>query len=330
MDKQYFLELLHKYLNDQATEQERQFLIKYYDLFRTEPDITALLTDAQKEALKNEINAAIWQNIERETEQHKKVRLLKPWMFKAAAAAVIIGFSITGFLFLRGRHSLKPDAVVAVHKPKPDLFIVLSDGSKVILKFGSKLSYASTFDGMAKREVYLIGQAFFDIKHNSKKPFVVYTGKLETTVLGTAFNVKALPGDKTITVTVTRGRVKVSDNHKTLGIIIPNQQITYNKENLNSTQNHINASITTNWTENDDLYFEDVSLEEAARLLENRFKVKIIFADQLAKTKRFTATFDKSENLDKELKIICEFNEASYSYNKEKTTITINSNQPIY
>jgi len=325
MDKQYFLELLHKYLNDKATDVEQQFLIKYYDLFLTEPDVIALLSDEQKEKLKKEINASIWQNIDAASAPGKKVLTINTRFLKIAAAAVLIGFCATIFLVLRTQPERKPVQPVAARKQKPDLFILLADGSKVILSYGSKLSYPSSFNGRTKREVYLQGEAFFDIKHIDSKPFVVHTGKLETTVLGTAFNVKDIPGDKTITVTVTRGRVKVSDNNKVLGIIIPNQQITYDKVQLNATQNRINASLYTTWAEKDDLYFEDVTVEAAARLLEARRKVKIEFADELVKSKRFTATFDKSESLDKELKIICEFNDATYSYDKEKTTITIKS-----
>jgi transmembrane sensor len=210
MDKQYFLELLYKHLNGEATDVEQQFLVKYYELFQAEPDIVALLVDEQKETLKNEIKASVWQNIEGDNETHKKIVHIKPWFLKMVAAAVIIGVCATGFLFLRNHPGNKSAHLYSVRKQNQNLFIVLPDGSRAILSYGSKLSYASSFDGLAKRDVYLEGQAFFDIRHDDLKPFIVHTGKLETTVLGTAFNVKALKGDKTITVTVTRGRVKVT------------------------------------------------------------------------------------------------------------------------
>jgi transmembrane sensor len=321
MDKQYFLELLRKHLNGEATEAEQQFLVKYYDLFQAEPDIIALLSDEQKEALKNELKAAIWQNIDSESD--RKIIPLKTWIIRIAAAAVVIGFCATGFLFLRNQPGKSPTHLYSAHKQKPNLFLILPDGSRVILSYGSKLSYASSFDGLAKREVYLDGQAFFDIKHKASQPFVVHTGKLETTVLGTAFNIKALKGDKTITVTVTRGRVKVSDHNKLLGVITPNQQITYNKQQYHSAQNKIDANSCTAWTALDDLSFEDLTVAEAAKLLEDRFKVKILFGDQLVKSKRFTSTFDKSASLEQELKSICIFNDAFYSYDKEKAIITI-------
>lgn len=325
MHKQYFLELLRKYLNDEATFEERQFLEKYYDLFLAEPDVVELLSDAQKEGLKTEINDTIWQNIHRDDKPEKKIIPLKPWLTGLVAAAVILAISITGFIFLQNQPVKKAGTAFAVRKhKKPNLFIILPDGSKVILSYGSKLTYASSFDGLPRRDVYLQGQAFFDIKHNNYKPFIVHTGKLETTVLGTAFNVKAMPGDATITVTVTRGRVRVSDQRKLLGIIKPNQQITYNRQGFNATQIKIDANIYTNWTALGDLLFEDVTVEAAAKLLEDRFKVKILFSDQLVRSKHFTSSFDKSASLEQALKSICAFNDAFYSYDKEKATVIIN------
>src|SRR5690606_2859673 len=85
----------------------------------------------------------------------------------------------------------------------------LPDGSTVIVGVGSKLNYPSSFDSLRTREVYLEGQAYFDIRHNPQKPFIIHTGKVATTVLGTSFNIKAWPEDQDITVTVTRGKVRV-------------------------------------------------------------------------------------------------------------------------
>jgi len=325
MDKRYFLELLHKYVNDKATDEEQQFLVKYYELFSAEPEIISLLSDEQREKLRSEIHLSIWENIDKHIEADKKIIPLRAWSLRIAAAAVIIGVCSIGFLFLRNKPGIKPGVLYSAHKQKPNLFLALPDGSRVILSYGSKLSYASSFDGLAKREVYLTGEAFFDIKHDNLKPFVVHTGKVETTVLGTAFDVRALPGDKTITVTVTRGKVRVSDNNKLLGIIIPNQQITFDKQKSISTQSNIDAKTITIWTAQDDLYFEDVTFGEAAKVLEGRFKVKILFTDQLIQSKHFTSTFDKTASLDQTLKSICEFNDAFYAYGKDKNTITISS-----
>jgi ferric-dicitrate binding protein FerR (iron transport regulator) len=323
MDKEYFLEVLRRYLNNTATLKEQEFLIKYYDLFQSDIDLSAYFDQVQKEELKKEIRDAIRVNISKTT---RKVFLLKARYISIAAASVLVAICLTGVLFLRkDKPAGKSASLNSVHKRRPNLFVVLPDGSKVVLSYGSKLSYASSFSGLAKREVYLIGEGFFDIKHNNLKPFIVHTGKIQTTVLGTAFDVRALAGDKVITVTVTRGRVKVSNNDKLLGVITPDQQLTFNENESNSTQGIVDAQKYTIWTTLDDLYFEDVTFGEAAKVLEERFKVKIVFTDADVRSKRFTSTFDKSASLDQALKSICEFNESFYSYDKEKATVTISS-----
>src|ERR1051325_3702044 len=154
MDKQYFIELLHKYLNGDATDEEQQFLAKYYDLFYAEPDIVSLLSDEQREKLKKEIHSSIWENIDRQVDAEKKTIPLKAWGLTIAAAAIVAICGV-GFLFLRNKPGIKPTALYSAHKQKTNLFLSLPDGSRVILSYGSKLSYASSFDGLDKREVYL-------------------------------------------------------------------------------------------------------------------------------------------------------------------------------
>lgn len=323
MDKQFY-ELLHKYLNGKATEEEQQFVIKYYNLFESEPDIIALLSNEKKEELKNEINASIWKNINNNSAPPEKIVTLKTKVISIAAAAIVIMVCSISLLFLHTRKDEKKVFSSSVPREKQNRFLTLPDGSTVILRPGSKLDYASSFEAFTKREVYLQGEAFFDIRHNNLKPFVVHTGKLETTVLGTAFDVKALSGDKTITVTVTRGRVKVSSQDRILGIIKPNEQIVYNNQESNSIQNKVNSKIAVEWTDQD-LLFEDVTVAEAAKVLEERFKVKISFSDQLVRSKHFTTTFDKNQNLENVLQSICEFNDAMYRYDTKKATVTISS-----
>lgn len=324
MDKEYFLDVLRRYLNNAATLKEQEFLIKYYDLFQSDLDVSAYFNEGQKEELKQEIRDAIRVNISKTKDG--KVFTLNARFIRIVAASVLVAICLTGVLFLRkDKPAGRSASLNSIHKHRPNLFVVLPDGSKVVLSYGSKLRYASSFSGLAKREVYLIGEGFFDIKHNNLKPFIVHTGKIQTTVLGTAFDVKALSGDKIITVTVTRGRVKVSNNDKLLGVITPDQQFTFNENESRSTQGMVDARKYTIWTTLDDLYFEDLTFGEAAKVLEEHFKVKIVFRDTVVQSKRFTSTFDKSASLDQALKSICEFNESFYSYDKEKATVTISS-----
>ena len=205
---------------------------------------------------------------------------------------------------------------------KQNRVIFLADGSTVILSGESKLKYPSTFEGLKTREVYLEGQAFFDIKHISSKPFIVHTGNLETKVLGTAFNIKAFPDEDNITVTVKRGRVSVNDQNKVLGIITPNEQITYAKSKIKSSIQTVKNESYLTWKQ-EDLLIDNLTISEAAKLLEDRYNVKIIIDNPDVESLRFTSTFSKNEPLDEVLSSICLFNGLGYTYNKEKSLVTL-------
>jgi ferric-dicitrate binding protein FerR (iron transport regulator) len=172
------------------------------------------------------------------------------------------------------------------------------------------------------RDIYLEGGAFFDVVHDKTKSFIVHTGKVHTTVLGTAFSVEAFSWDKDITVTVNRGKVAVSDQLKLQGYITPNQQIKYSKLKAQSTQRLVDADQYFNWN-GSYLIYDDVTMQEAVDVLEKKFGVEIHIIDAKIRSKRFTSSFNANEPVEKILKSICEFNGASFSYTKPGTLITI-------
>jgi len=116
--------------------------------------------------------------------------------------------------------------------------VQLPDASRVTLQPGSRLRYAAALAG-PRREVYLEGEAFFQVHKNPQRPFLVFTSQVVTTVLGTSFNVKAYPGQAQALVAVREGKVAVqlrataqldvTPTHPAkLGVLLlPNQQVVY-------------------------------------------------------------------------------------------------------
>jgi ferric-dicitrate binding protein FerR (iron transport regulator) len=109
-----------------------------------------------------------------------------------------------------------------------------------------------------------------------------------------------------------------------LGVITPNQQITYDKINRNIIQKVVNAPEYIEWKEQD-LLLSDVTVAEAAMLLESRYEVEILINDDSIRSKRFTTIVRKGETLDQILRSISEFNEAVYQYSDDRSSITISS-----
>lgn len=191
----------------------------------------------------------------------------------------------------------------------------LPDGSTVLLNDNSTLKYDQNSFDSKTREVTLTGEAFFDIKHNPEKPFIVHTGKVQTKVLGTAFNINARNSSNDIEVTVARGKVQVGDTEKIYGVITPNQQIKVNKTTLDYQQNTISAAIVTEW-KNNYLILDDINMAEAVSLISQKYKVSILLDNEKIKNCRITASFLNEEDLDHVLKVICSVIETEYRYNK--------------
>lgn len=259
------------------------------------------------------------------TETEVVHRVSTIWYKVAAAAIVIIAMSTWLYLDRTIQTAVpimthvKPVKIEKSDKPLRR-FINLPDGSSVILNQNSNIELSNAFNQNGKREVYLTGEAYFDITHDDEKPFIVHTGKIFTTVLGTAFNIKSSPGNKTVTVTVTRGKVKVGDDSKTYNVIVPDEQMIFDQDLTSHIVMPVKAESVIGWT-NEDIYFDDVSIKDVAKQLQERFKVSIVFSKEQIKACKFSATFLKGQSLEQILNVISEFNQIEYLYKDAKTIV---------
>lgn len=213
-----------------------------------------------------------------------------------SAAAAILIFSSLSWIGFHYRYTIgdlvDPASIIIVKTGRNELkTIKLSDGSVVTLNALSVLSYPDRF-AHDKREVELIeGEAFFDIEHNKSKPFRVKSGKTLTHVLGTAFNINAYSQLKTVCITVTRGKVGVS-NH----ILLPDDQLIYEKSSGITSKKNISGLKVASWISGG-VSFSDLDFKSVATLLENKYDVKIQFGSRKTSELRFTAQFDRGDGL---------------------------------
>ncbi|ETZ22750.1 FecR family protein [Pedobacter sp. V48] len=188
--------------------------------------------------------------------------------------------------------------------------ITLADGTQVWLNAGSELKYPNEFNGKT-REIYLSGEAYFDVKHDAAKPFLIHTGKVLTTVLGTAFNIKEDQSKHTLEVTVTRGKVSVADDGKVLSILTSNQQVSVDMISRKPIEKTIDAQTVIAWRD-ENILFDDITLSDAAIQLEQHFHVKITFNNDKLKKCRFSGATLKGDQLNKILDVITDFNNATW------------------
>lgn len=168
----------------------------------------------------------------------------------------------------------------------------LPDGSIAKLNAKSSLQYPESFVNTSKREVYLVGEAFFEVKKNTDKPFVVHTSSFKTEVLGTSFNVKAY-NHKNNRVAVVSGLVKVSVDSIS-ELVSPNRMAVLEDQNL-KVQN-FNMVEEIGWKDGV-LYFDDKSLYEVFDELERWYGVDIEVKNPDILTEIYKGEFE-NESLD--------------------------------
>ncbi|MCX2483158.1 FecR family protein [Pedobacter sp. MR2016-24] len=312
MKQEEFLQLLERIHNGSADAADILRYNRYFNHFQVSDEWNEATMGGKKGR-----EELLFHKIEQSIGQGAVVKKMPySWKRITAVAAMLLLLLTAGLLFFKLPQE-KPSQMVSKHTQPASAtndLIQLPDGSTVILSAGSRLTYPASFNGQPTREVYLTGKAFFDIKHLTHQPFIVHTGKVKTTVLGTAFDIDSRQEVGKITVTVIRGKVIVNKESKTLGTLTPNQQVVYNVKEDKATVNKINADQTVSWREKD-LLFNDIEFNQAVLLLQERFNVKITIDDKELAAAHFTTTLFENQSLTDFLGLICDFNHATYHYN---------------
>ncbi|NJD21706.1 MAG: DUF4974 domain-containing protein [Melioribacter sp.] len=171
--------------------------------------------------------------------------------------------------------------------------VSLSDGSRIILNADSKLKYPEHFTN-SSREVFLEGEAYFEIHHDTTNPFIVHSGNLSTKVLGTKFNVSAFPNEKEISVSLVEGKVEVAkkeaDSEERIVILKPRQQLVYNKVKEISTFDQFDEQTAVGWKDNK-LVFRKEPFASVLVKLERTYGVKFELQDKSFSSQKITANF---------------------------------------
>jgi ferric-dicitrate binding protein FerR (iron transport regulator) len=214
-----------------------------------------------------------------------------------------------------GRQATPEPRGQVTQEPTGRQFIHLPDGSTVLLNEGSRLNYPDNFSN-SKREVELIGEAYFDIREEKGRPFIVRAGKTTTTVLGTSFNIMAYPGGKAVTVTVITGKVRVGDDKERSHILTPNQQILVTERTEPVVQDRVNVENVMAWKERY-MVFDNISLEEAATIISNKYGVNVVLTDDGLKQYKISATFLDKRSLEQVLQVVCGVVNGYYSFRED-------------
>ncbi len=256
-----------------------------------------------------------------------------------AIAAAILGLICLGYFSNTNKDKTSFEAIIPqniaffVNNSNTTREVVLSDGTKVMLEPGSILHFDKEFKGDS-REVYLEGGAFFNVKKNPSKPFLVYYNNIVTKVLGTSFKIGMNKSNGQFVVEVKTGRVQVFENVKltksensiTPVIITPNQKAIYDKSSrrfettIVSYPTQVTPSEETAIIEPHPLLFDQQKLVNVFGQIEKVYQIEITVENSDLYNCVFTGDIS---NLDlfSALKIICITTNSEYEVNGTKILI---------
>jgi transmembrane sensor len=254
------------------------------------------------ESIKNRIEDKI------EIEEGKTIPMgsqWKKWTKVAAVVAILLASAVVLYTLQKSEPAAGIESVAIKYMDKTTpkgarVTFKLSDGSTVNLNANSKLIYPESFDS-DKREVYLEGEAFFDVTENTEKPFIVTTGDIQTKVLGTTFNIKALSSSEFIEVALVTGSVSLF-NSKSLETLLlkPDEMGTYSKSNLTTVKSLYNKERVLGWKDQL-LTFSNTDFNEVVESLENWYGVSFLIKTERKFRKGFTGKY-KNKSLETVMK----------------------------
>lgn len=290
-------------------------------------------------------NSELFNNEARLDTEPRKKPFYARWAVYAVASVFIAGIIILVYPHINESEKAskaylqKPINEITVN-PGAKTKLRLPDGTYVWVNSDSKLSYPETFKGPL-REVYLEGEAYFDVAEDASHPFIVHTSGIDIRVIGTVFNVKAYKAEPTIEATLIHGIIEVTKPNQTgvtsKMILKPHEKLIFNKsaadnginkkqqiENNNLSADELkspvitiaqiandivdSAIVETSWVYNR-LSFEDEKFENIAVKMERWFNVKIRINGDRIKKIRLTGSFEKEtvEEALKELQYLVPF-----------------------
>ena len=250
-------------------------------------------------------------------------RRLRVFMNYAATIALLVGGLATWYFLSQNNSLFKPgtDTIAILNKTRQIRKLVFPDGSEAWLNPGTRITYAKDDFKEDFREVSLEGEAFFEVTHDSSRPFFVHGESVQVKVLGTSFNVRANKGEAEYEVSVVTGKVSVTADKGKEVMLLPHQQAVFKVASGELVSEEVPevAEKAPLW-QPVSLTFSDAKLGEVVKRLEEKFDVKIRLENPDLQNCRVKATFDQNR-LSEILEMTMQIVDASYLMQNDEIVI---------
>jgi ferric-dicitrate binding protein FerR (iron transport regulator) len=329
MGNDRFIDLVSKKLTNEISSEENEELQHCLNDDQSKlRDFESLKTYWNNNDTEFADNTIAFQRIKAEIKKQEAIQSVKTsrsfYMWRAAAAIIILGgcsilfylkfFKLDNQILANTKNYWQNKNTAKREKST----IVLNDGTRITLNSQSSIRYPISFTGKT-REIYLSGEAFFDVHKDAEHPFIIHTNKMNIKVLGTTFNVKSYPNDTQSETTLIKGTIEVSlDDRPSDRIILkPSEKLIVkngafktmrkNATKLNPAKSNVDmqyvlttctpirendsAVVETSWVQNK-LIFRNEDFNDLAGCMERWYGVNIKFKNDALKQYRFSGIFE--------------------------------------
>lgn len=254
------------------------------------------------------------------TKLNRRIRpksIFANWM--KYAAIIILSFSIGSLVVFFSGYLNTANELASINSPRGQITsLTLFDGSTVWLNSETTIKYSSNFN-KKEREVFVEGEAYFEVSHNDKLPFIVNVGNSKIKVHGTIFNVKAYPSDNYVETVLVEGKVEFIVNKQSV-LLNPNEKITLSMEEGTLRKEAADVEKTSAWKKGK-YYYNNEKLSSIIQQMQRWYDTEFIFnEDELSKF-TFTGVVNHEKSIEYNLKIIELTNKIKFE--KENGTIVI-------
>lgn len=315
MDKK---ELFERLFSGMATEEDYNALVTIFEssdiaLFdeycrQLWDENKAELSAEKKDYMKADIMKRISAH-EKRALINKRVNIFKWSSAVAAAVAIVIVFCYAILPINNNVETSNPECFEIVVDRGQKSTLTLPDGSRVWINSATAISYTSDYNSK-DRNVYLNGEAYFEVASGNGLPFIVHAQNLQVTALGTKFNVKAYSEDSMVLTTLIEGKVNTAAGANSQ-ILTPYQEAIYDKSSGVIEVTDVSDQVHAIPWLNDEICFDNDSLADIAVILERMYNVNVIFADEDVKAYSYTGLI-RNNSLQNVLELIASTSPVDY------------------
>lgn len=319
-------ELIVRYLQQEISEDELRALNAWLELsaenkayffqLKSISDLsthTSLLNEDEKENSWQKMHIRLRSASARTASKEKEIKLWHAVLKYAAIVLIVLSVGWKTGEFSKERElseSITKEVAyneIRVDKGGRANTVILSDGTKVVLNAGTTFKYPTAFCSK-DRQVFLNGEAYFEVAKNTEKPFIVKLKSQQITVLGTVFNIEAYESESYSIVTLLSGSVALeafneAGESMSRMFLKPNQSACSDNQTGSVSLKNVDVNFANAWLRGE-YKFKDEPFSSIARRLENYYGIKIHMEDENLNHVKYTGTFSLDQSIQEVLRII--------------------------